>query len=146
MNKSNIGIEDLQSRISNFIEKAKDSTEQIKFEFSVNISEDKSIVFSSVEGMNIYRIIQEAINNALKYAKPKQIAVSFEEHQDQIDITIVDDGVGFDLADLELGNGINNMSKRAIEINGAFDIQSNENKGTTISLMLPIPKNTTNAV
>ena len=68
MNKNEISLEDLQLRISNFIEKANAATEIVDFQFEMNDNFPKNLKFSSVEGMNIYRIIQEAINNALKYA------------------------------------------------------------------------------
>ncbi|WP_353779343.1 tetratricopeptide repeat protein [Winogradskyella sp. 3972H.M.0a.05] len=137
MNKNDIDLDDLQSRISNFIEKAKTANENVAFQFALgeNLSED--IKFSSVKGMNIYRIIQEAVNNSLKYAEAKSIKVNFETNDEDISFSIADDGKGFEPNDVEGGNGLNNMKKRAQELEGTIRIESEENKGTTIAVTIP---------
>lgn len=84
MNKNEISLEDLQSRISNFIDKANFATDRIKFDFKSNASDDKNFTLTSVQGMNVYRIVQEAINNALKYANAKNITVDFNHGKKSI--------------------------------------------------------------
>jgi signal transduction histidine kinase/Tfp pilus assembly protein PilF len=138
MNKSEITFEDLKSRITNFIDKANISTTNTKFEFICDDNIDKTKTFSSVDGMNIYRIIQESINNAIKYANPKSISVTIVKKNKSIAISISDDGVGFNSNDVELGNGLNNMKKRSLELNAGFLIDSKKEKGTTIQLLVPI--------
>jgi signal transduction histidine kinase len=135
MNKSEITFEDLQARIHNFIEKAQEAKEEIQFNFAVDASL-KNIKFTSVEGMNLYRTIQEAINNSIKYANPKNITISIKPSENIILITIVDDGHGFDKENTEFGNGIHNMRKRISDINGLFDIQSSIETGTVIEVKL----------
>jgi len=66
MNKNEISIEDLHTRILSFVEKAKTAVNNTHFE--VNYTIDKNTSVSSLVGMNIFRVIQEAINNAIKYA------------------------------------------------------------------------------
>jgi signal transduction histidine kinase len=135
MNKSEITLEDLQSRIHNFVEKAKIATTEVDFNFTVQ--EDlKNTIFSSIEGMNIYRTIQEAINNSIKYAKASAIKIDIQQKNTSIHITIKDDGVGFSESEIKLGNGIENMKKRVKEIDGTFKISSNLNQGTTILIEL----------
>jgi signal transduction histidine kinase len=90
-----------------------------------------------VEGMNIYRIIQESVNNALKYAGADEIEVNISKEENLYLIAIVDNGKGFSLSEIEMGNGLNNMKKRAREIGGELLINSKEKKGTTVSLRLP---------
>lgn len=138
MNKSEISFEDLQSRMSNFIDKADISAHNIEFIFHSNANADVEHKFSSIEGMNIYRIMQEAVNNALKYSDANTISVTINKVNNQIEIEIKDDGKGFDLASIELGNGINNMKKRATDINSKLNINSNKKTGTTIKLNIPI--------
>ncbi|HZW62462.1 MAG TPA: sensor histidine kinase [Flavobacteriaceae bacterium] len=135
MNKNNISFDDLQSRVSNFIEKANLAAHEIEFNFTSDESL-KNTTFSSVTGMNIYRIIQEAINNAIKYAHASQIAVSFTETEKTINITIRDNGKGFSLDEVQTGNGINNMKKRAQDIKAILQIKSEEDKGTRITVTL----------
>ena len=135
MNKSEITFEDLQARIHNFMEKAQEAKEDICFTFSVNPLL-KSNTFSSVEGMNLYRTIQEAINNSIKYAQPKNVTVNIEPDENGIAITIADDGKGFDREMVVMGNGIHNMQKRIQDIEGDFDLVSKPNEGTKITIRL----------
>ncbi|MCK7591533.1 sensor histidine kinase [Subsaxibacter sp. CAU 1640] len=134
MNKNEISLEDLQTRISNFIEKADSASDAVNFQFEMDKNLNGDLKFSSVEGMNIYRIIQEAINNALKYANAKTIKVHFEKIDDELHIIIKDDGVGFDDMTVQMGNGINNMRKRAQELGASITINSTVNQGTAILL------------
>ncbi len=137
MNKSEITFEDLQSRISNFMDKANSSAEQIQFNFNIDTGLSNDLTFTSVEGMNIYRIIQEAVNNALKYAEANTIDVQFKKENDRLFVSITDDGKGFDPSKVEDGNGLNNMKKRANEINAQIQIDSKTDNGTTVSLKMP---------
>uniref|UniRef100_UPI00404A397F tetratricopeptide repeat-containing sensor histidine kinase n=1 Tax=Gelidibacter sp. TaxID=2018083 RepID=UPI00404A397F len=147
MNKSEITFEDLQSRISNFMDKANSSAEQIQFNFNIDTSLSNDLTFTSVEGMNIYRIIQEAINNALKYADANAIDVQFKKVKDELFVSIIDNGKGFDPSKVEDGNGLNNMKKRAHDIDGQITIQSEITKGTTVQLQMTMKaENTSNGV
>ncbi|MEZ4802067.1 MAG: tetratricopeptide repeat protein [Gelidibacter sp.] len=137
MNKNEISLEDLQTRITNFIEKANHATETVNFRFDTDENLPKNLKFSSVTGMNIYRIIQEAINNALKYAEAKNIQVTLKEVGEELQIVIADDGKGFDDTTVAYGNGILNMKKRALELNAVIQIQSKLEKGTAITLNIP---------
>jgi signal transduction histidine kinase len=137
MNKENITFEDLQSRIANFIEHAKNASEKTDFSFNIDENVDETHIFSSVEGMNIYRIIQEAVNNALKYASADEIEVNISEKENKYTVEITDTGIGFDQDSTELGNGLNNMKKRAREIGGNIKFVSKINKGTKVILNFP---------
>ena len=134
MNKTEISFEDLSARISNFIDKARESTLHTGFSFDVSEEVNNKYRFSSVEGMNIYRIIQESVNNALKYAEAKNISVKIDELGDDVIISIQDDGNGFEPEKAQLGNGLNNLRKRTKEINGSLKIDSKPGKGSTILL------------
>ena len=135
MNKSEISFEDLQSRISNFIDKANLAAAHISFVFNLeNALKDQT--FTSVVGMNIYRIIQEAVNNAIKYAHAKTIEVRISEEENGMKISILDDGDGFDLDAVEFGNGLNNLKKRAHDIQASLKIDSKLGSGTHIELTM----------
>lgn len=138
MNKENITFEDLQARIANFIEHAKNTSEKTEFSFNIEESVDESHVFSSVEGMNIYRIIQEAVNNSLKYADADEIEVNISKEDGRYLIEITDNGKGFEPETVVMGNGLNNMKKRAREIGGTLQLKSSK-KGTSILLRLAKP-------
>ncbi|WP_262732037.1 tetratricopeptide repeat-containing sensor histidine kinase [Gaetbulibacter sp. NE] len=136
MNKNEISIEDLQSRISNFIDKAHIASEGIEFNFKKGERINDDLQFTSVEGMNIYRIIQEAVNNAIKYAEATKIMVEVNQVDDKLLVQVSDNGKGFDVLKVELGNGLNNMKKRAHEIDGELTVTSAEGNGTTVKLQM----------
>lgn len=135
MNSSEISIEDLQTRIHNFIDKAKEAKENIQFSFNVE-DKLKDIKFTSIEGMNIYRTIQEAINNSIKYSEADNIKIDIRSKNRTMIIAILDDGKGFDTNKIELGNGINNMKKRIHDIKGEIDFVTDKDKGTEIFIKL----------
>ena len=113
------------------MERAGSASSSIEFQFNVDEQLSKELSFSSVQGMNIYRIIQEAINNSLKYAQANIIKVQFQKDSNRLKVEIYDDGKGFDFETVELGNGLNNMKKRAADMNSEIQIESKINKGTT---------------
>ena len=135
MNSSEIHFEDLELQVLNFINKAKDSTSEIEFVFNIDDG-DNSIVFNSLQGMHIYRTIQEAINNSIKHARPTQIKIEMCNINMTIQICISDNGLGFDVSTLEKGNGLNNMRKRIEEIGGKCSIESSS-KGTRTIISMP---------
>ena len=135
MNKSEITFEDLQTRISNFIDKANVSSQGVEFLFNVADGVPQDLGYSSVEGMNIYRIIQEAINNAIKYAKANQITVDIKKENEAICMQVKDNGVGFNSERVEFGHGLKNMDKRAKEIDAVFTVTSQPHRGTIITLI-----------
>ena len=133
MNKDEISFEDLKIRISNFIENAQIASSGIDFEF--NCQDDFAPVsLSSVEGINSYRIIQESINNALKHAKATKVSVEVLCQNQFVEIIIKDNGIGFNEATTNLGNGLSNLKKRAKELNGEILVTSQLKEGTTVVL------------
>jgi len=92
--------------------------------------------------INMYRVTQEAVNNAIKYADSKYILVSANLSEDLLSISITDDGKGFDMNQLDEmtenksdgGMGIFFMKERIGYINGRIFIHSKENEGTRITL------------
>ena len=138
MNKSEISFEDLQSRISNYIDKAHLSDDKINFSFSVDENVDLDKTFTSLEGMNIYRIIQEAIHNSIKHGQATEIKVGVKKGKDGLQFEITDNGIGFELTKVEAGNGLINMKKRAHEISAELSIRSKSKEGTNITFELPV--------
>ena len=135
MNSEQITFEDLRARILNFIENAKNAREEIAFYFEIDESL-KEASLSSVVGMNIYRTIQEAVNNAIKYAEASEITISVKSIDKRIAISIADNGIGFITSEVKKGNGLLNIEKRIEDIGGIFNLVSEDKKGTTISLFI----------
>lgn len=94
-----------------------------------------------VHEISIYRIIQEWINNVIKYAEAEKIEVQLVGHADEISITIEDDGNGFDPTELEIGdgNGWRNIQSRTNLVKGQVEVDSKRGyRGTTLILRFPI--------
>lgn len=95
--------------------------------------------FDEMITLNIYRIIQEALTNIVKHSKAKNvlILVGEMEHCNLYDFQIIDDGVGFEMEQDEVGIGIPSMRDRVEMLGGQFQISSNKGKGTRIIVEVP---------
>lgn len=94
---------------------------------------------------HISYIVREALNNIAKHAKAKNVVVKIIENHSQLNINIIDDGIGFDvkLLDKLLGHyGIMGMTERVKVIRGEIKIKSKRKHGTNINIMIPIVKGT----
>lgn len=134
MNKDEITFSDLKTRIANFIESAKAASHGVQFDFDIDSNISAEVVFTSLKGINLYRVIQEAVNNSIKYAEATRITVKIGKESDGFFIRISDNGKGFDTGKDTFGNGINNMKKRIAEVDGQLFIRSVINKGTEIKV------------
>jgi PAS domain S-box-containing protein len=90
--------------------------------------------------LTIFRILQEALNNAMKHAKATKVAISFKQLGDVIMVTIKDDGVGFDPSSVKMGAGLKNIQNRVYLISGTYTIRSAPKKGCDIIINFPINK------
>ncbi len=85
----------------------------------------------------VYRIIQELISNALKHANAKHILAQCLQHEQQLSITVEDDGDGFDPGRQgEPGMGLANVRTRVAYLDGKLDIHSEAGVGTTVTVEL----------
>jgi len=97
------------------------------------------IEIASEDALQLYRIAQEAVNNALKHARASLIMIRLHRRNDQLILSIEDDGIGYDPAEAGSGGiGLRTMEHRAQLIGACFDIQGVRGKGTTLSCMLPL--------
>ncbi len=87
---------------------------------------------------HIYLIGKEAVNNAVKYSGTKTLTIIFSLKNNLLLLEIKDEGSGFATEDRKEGNGILNMKKRAGEMDGKLSIHSEENKGTSIRVEIPV--------
>jgi len=111
---------------------------QIEFQYLIqkpNLPKNYEIV--------IYRIIQELLNNALKYAEASLILVSCSQNKDTFFITVEDNGVGFDIMDKNNnGMGLRNIKNRVEILKGKLEIESEVNKGTSAYIELKVKNET----
>lgn len=103
------------------------------------ISSDEAIEsLSALVKMNIYRIIQETLNNINKHAKATLISITLTIDEGFLYLYIIDNGVGFKVSKLKSGIGLKNMESRAVSINGRLKISSEINNGTKVSLKVKL--------
>ncbi len=91
--------------------------------------------------LSLYRIIQEGLRNISKHACAEHIVVSLKGIDHNVFLSIQDDGIGFDWVEVKEnpGLGLSSMRERAKLIHGDFSIQSQPEKGTVITLRVPLP-------
>jgi len=90
--------------------------------------------------INIYRIIQEAMNNCLKHAKAQNISINLDHKDKYLTLIFNDDGVGFDTNLLTKSKqfGLIGMKERVKSLSGMFSIKSTPTKGTLINISIPL--------
>lgn len=94
-----------------------------------------------VHEISLYRIIQEWVNNVIKYADASTIEIQLIRHEEEINITIEDNGLGFDPAKLEQskGNGWKNIKSRVNLVKGEVEVDSSpQRNGTTLMIRIPV--------
>ncbi len=114
-----------QSEITNFNHELKYDEHIVWKEININLK------------MNLYRILQEAIQNINKYAKAKNVSIEFNGDNDYLHLIISDDGIGFNAASKSKGIGLKNMQSRADKLKGKLTIKTQPNIGTSIHINIP---------
>ena len=90
--------------------------------------------------INLYRIVQEAVTNALRHGQPALVQVNLEQKTDRVVVTVRDDGRGIQEGSNKsspTGLGIAGMKERALMLGATFKVTSHRGRGTTISCSIP---------
>jgi len=120
----------------------KNSSEYAGLEIEFGFDQTQQVAVGFDISIGLYRIAQEGLNNIIKYADTKKARISVLQYKDRINMEISDEGKGFSPDDLYIENkeskGIKNMRERAKLLGGTFNIESALNKGTTITVEIPI--------
>jgi PAS domain S-box-containing protein len=106
----------------------------------VSLTADEAIeeLLDKNQKLTLFRIIQEALNNAIKHAKATSVAIKIFYNAASTEVIIEDDGVGFDLKTVKKGAGLKNIQNRIYLINGTHTIESVPNQGSKIIINFPI--------
>ena len=102
-------------------------------------SENVSEALGDETKVTIYRLVQEALNNAATHASAKNAKVTIAQNSDKITVEIADDGHGFD-PERQRGMGILGMEERVRRLGGTLTIDSAPGKGSTVDAELPLHK------
>ena len=103
--------------------------------FEYELKTDEDIHWNKIEDeikINLYRIIQEALQNIIKYAKATKVNLKFDLENKILKLVIKDNGIGFNTIEKRKGIGLKNIQSRTGKLNGVFKVSSEINVGTTI--------------
>jgi signal transduction histidine kinase len=132
-----------QVLINNFVSIVHNLLEEQKTSFEANVtySIDETVVWDKIGNaikINMYRILQEGLQNINKYAKASNIFVEIKGDKENVYLKIKDDGIGFDVNKKSKGIGMQNMISRTHDCKGIIDINSKKDQGTKIVITIPI--------
>ncbi len=130
-------------KIHNFINTINELLEGIKasaklaytFEYDENVPWDE---LKSDIKINLYRMVQESLQNCVKHAKADHVTVRFDVAQELLKVSIADNGAGFEIKKGKKGIGLRNIASRIEKIGGHWDIESTVGKGTTVYFSIPV--------
>jgi ligand-binding sensor domain-containing protein/signal transduction histidine kinase len=134
----------LKSALEDMMEKV-ESASGIKFSSRIAPLDG---LFSKEYEINLYRIIQETVNNIVKHSYASEALIVIDRSEDKVSITVKDDGKGFDdnpetsIFNRRAGLGIASIEERVRLLNGSLMIDSSPDKGTTIKITLPLKGST----
>jgi two-component system, NarL family, sensor kinase len=124
----------LTDAVKNFIDKIENKNLRVTFS-----AEGELESLDNNTEIMIYRVIQECLQNIIKHADASKVDISIILENEEIDVIIEDNGVGFDTGSLENieGMGMKNLKSRIDFLNGELDINSQKGKGTVIAFYIP---------
>lgn len=93
----------------------------------------------------VYRVVQEAMTNCVRHARAQTIHVSVTAHERQLNVWVIDDGVGLDPARRRDGLGLRGIEERVKDLEGTVTISRAPGGGTTLAIRLPVPPQTREA-
>ncbi len=129
-------INNFVSIVHNLLEEQKSLHEaEVTYNIDTSINWDK--VGNAIK-INMYRILQEGLQNINKYAGAKNIQVEISGDSENVFLKIQDDGIGFDVNKKSKGIGMQNMISRTNDCQGIIDISSKKGNGTRIEIKIPI--------
>lgn len=109
-------------------------------DIDVSFNAEKTVLsksFGMQQRRDFFLIFKEAITNAAKYSKCSRVDILLKSHYNNVVLTIVDDGIGFDTTRVTSSNGLKNMKSRAKAMNGSITIDSQLGRGTVITVEAP---------
>ncbi len=112
-------------------------------DFEMNLDELDEVLPKDAE-INLYRIVQESLNNILKHSQATKVKISIRKNDDLLNVLIEDNGKGFNceyLVNARSGLGLTGIRERAKMLGAEYKIISFPNEGTTVSLQINLPEN-----
>jgi len=129
MKQEDSDLEKLVMRISETVQRINSSLNGTLITVKDKI--DENIILKSTQILNLFRIVQEALQNTLKYSGATHVEIEFCKINNGFELIVSDNGSGFDTKSISNGNGLINMKNRCEQSGGEFEIISSDN-GTKI--------------
>jgi len=101
--------------------------------------EFKAATLAGTARHSLLLAVMEALNNVIRHAAASRVELKMVQPDGGLEITITDDGRGFELAKVRSGHGLKNLRERMQSLQGSCQIESSPGKGTTIKLSIPLP-------
>jgi two-component system sensor histidine kinase UhpB len=134
INPENDAFNNLETRLKSFAIPLFESKDiDFKFDFSPEL---ENLKIDMSKRRDIYLILKEAINNLIKYSQCQKAELKANLNDNKLTMSILDDGIGFDIEEQSLRNGQKNMKRRAEKIGANLEIKSNIGKGTEVKLSI----------
>ena len=113
------------------------SSNQILIQFNSDSIQDR---FDEKIEFALFRILQETLNNAIKHAQSTEISIVLKKVTNTLTLLKSDNGIGFDTSLINISEGIGwkNIYSRLSIINGEIVVQSEKNKGTQLTITIPV--------
>ncbi len=106
----------------------------MKIDFQTNVKNTLEDKFQ----VNLYYLIYELINNAIKHSKGKNLTIQLFIEGEMLTLSAEDDGVGFDITKKGEGHGLNNIRQRVDYLGGKLIIESQEGYGSAFMIEIPM--------
>lgn len=126
----------LTQSIKSLVEEVMDT---VDIRFTLDIDNIDNVLDKDVE-INLYRIIQECLNNIVKHARANECIISIKKESGNLHILITDNGIGFDPSIKRNGFGLRGMQERLNILNGTIQFQPASPSGMTVNINVPLKK------
>lgn len=128
-------------RLDEFVIKLRDYVKPfhaLKPHISITNESDENVFLDSLLATNLFRIIQETVNNTIKHAEANELSIAIKVLGNQLKLSMSDNGKGFDMQQQADGCGLKNICDRVESLRGTCEFASAIGKGTQIEIKIPI--------
>src|SRR5690606_8706222 len=123
LNSNQLNLNDFRNQLSNFFQKLEESSLNIEICYEFNIQQN--LLLQSKQAANLFRIIQECVNNSIKYAQNDKIWIIINQNGTILNIEMEDNGIGFDPDKIKPDSyGIANLRHRVQSMDGTLELKT----------------------
>lgn len=137
LNTDEIHLQDLKARMLNLVKDAGDAHENMQIDFDFSFTENS--LLSGKQAINLFRVVQEIINNSIKHANAREFSIEVKQAGDWLFLRIKDNGIGFDWEkEKNKSFGLSHIKDRVAEISGQLQVDTGATIGTVYQIKIPL--------